>query len=206
MTFGVLPVRNATARVAPMVDELRTEPPTVVHCPWCSAEIAPALPNCPACGATLTGDTDASLPGVTSLDQEAISRARRVATPQRRSRLMSWISGDYDEADQPDPPGSLAPPPLEVRREMLRLELLAEEASLRARTDALVAEAALEAEEASQRSQTKLLAEPVPEAREEGPSRQVDTGSSDANGPAVPVDAAAADAASSDAASGDRSD
>jgi len=189
-----------------MVDELRTEPPTVVHCPWCSAEIAPALPNCPACGATLTGDTDASLPGVTSLDQEAIARARRVATPQRRSRLMSWISGDYDEADQPDPPGSLAPPPLEVRREMLRLELLAEEASLRAQTDALVAEAALEAEEASQRSQTKVLAEPVPEAGEEGSTGQVDTRSSDAEGAAATADSAPSDAAPSDAASGDRSD
>lgn len=163
-TFGVLPVPNATARVAPMVDELRTEPPTVVHCPWCSAEIAPALASCPACGATLTGDTDASLPGVTALDQEAILRARRVATPQRRNRILNWISGDYDETDKPDPPGSLSPPPLEVRREMLRLELLAEEASLRAQTDALMAEAALEAEEATQRAQAGTVAEPAPDA------------------------------------------
>jgi hypothetical protein len=147
-----------------MVDELRTEPPTVVHCPWCSAEIAPALASCPACGATLTGDTDASLPGVTALDQEAILRARRVATPQRRNRILNWISGDYDETDKPDPPGSLSPPPLEVRREMLRLELLAEEASLRAQTDALMAEAALEAEEATQRAQAGTVAEPAPDA------------------------------------------
>jgi hypothetical protein len=180
-----------------MVDELRTEPPTVVHCPWCSAEIAPALSNCPACGATLTGDTDASLPGVTSLDQEAISRARREATPQRRSRILSWISGDYDEADKPDPPGSLSPPPLEVRREMLRLELLAEEASLRAQTDALVAEAALEAEEASQRAHRNASAE--------GPAAEAATPAE-----AAPADAPRADAASTEAvpadASGDRSD
>jgi hypothetical protein len=161
-----------------MVDELQTEPPTVAHCPWCSAEIGPALSNCPACGAALTGDTDASLPGVTALDQEAIRRARQIATPQRRNRVLSWISGDYDEADKPDPPGSLSPPPLEVRREMLRLELLAEEASLRAQTDALVAEAALEAEEASQRAQSRTVAEPAPDA---------DTTTSDV----APADAAA---------------
>ncbi|MEX2010993.1 MAG: hypothetical protein WEF51_02015 [Chloroflexota bacterium] len=176
-----------------MVDELQTEPPTVVHCPWCSAEIAPALSNCPACGAVLTGDTDASLPGVTALDQEAISRARRVATPQRRNRLLSWISGDYDEAEKPDPPGSLSPPPLEVRREMLRLELLAEEASLRAQTDALAAEAALDAEEASQRAQTHALAEPAPDAAEDSPSAQADA-------------ARPADPGPADAESGDRSD
>jgi hypothetical protein len=181
-----------------MVDELRTEPPTVVHCPWCSAEIAPALSNCPACGATLTGDSDASLPGVTSLDQEAISRARREATPQRRSRLLSWISGDYDEADQPDPPGSLAPPPLEVRREMLRLELLAEEASLRAQTDALVAEAALEAEEASQRAHRDRPAE----ATADGGTTPVDAAPAEA----APAEAAPDEAAPADAASGDRSD
>ena len=175
-----------------MVDELQTEPPTVVHCPWCSAEIAPALSTCPACGAALTGDTDASLPGITALDQEAILRARRVATPQRRNRLLSWISGDYDEVDKPDPPGSLAPPPLEVRREMLRLELLAEEASLRAQTDALVAEAALEAEEASQRAHASTVAQPTPGAEQPSTS-QVDT----ASGDVAPAD---------DAARGDRAD
>jgi hypothetical protein len=188
-----------------MVDELRTEPPTAVHCPWCSAEIAPALANCPACGAALTGDTDASLPGVTSLDQEAISRARRLTTPQRRSRLISWISGDYDDADVPAPPGSLALPPLEVRREMLRLELLAEEASLRAQTEALRAEAALEAEEASLRAQTEALrAEAAREARE------ARLGSSAAPVEGPPSDAGHAagheDAGPVEAAPGDRSD
>jgi len=171
-----------------MVDELQTEPPTVVHCPWCSAEIAPALAICPACGATLTGDVDASLPGVTALDQEAILRARRVATPQRRNRILNWISGDYAEDDKPDPPGSLSPPPIEVRREMLRLELQAEEASLRAQTDALVAEAALEAEEAGKRAQSAPVAEAAP----------VDPAPAEA----APVDAAPADAT----APGDRAD
>ncbi len=131
-----------------MVDELQTQPVTAEHCPWCSAEIAPALVSCPACGATLTGDSDASLPGVTSLDPDAITRGTKVATPQRRSRLLSWISGEFDEgADKPAPPGSLSPPPFEVRREMLRLEIEAETAIMQAETDALAAEAALQARE-----------------------------------------------------------
>jgi hypothetical protein len=175
-----------------MVDDLRTQPLTAEHCPWCSAEIAPALSNCPACGAGLTGDSDASLPGVTSLDPHASSRGARVATPQRRSRLLSWISGDYDEgADQPAPPGSLAPPPLEVRREMLRLEIEAETASLQAETDALAAEAELQ-------------------ARERGSTARVEIGTTDADADAGPADADAgpadADAAATAAASGDASD
>jgi hypothetical protein len=133
-----------------MVDDLQAQSVAVEHCSWCSAEIAPALATCPACGATLTGDSDASLPGVTALDPEAIARAKRPATPQRRNRLLSWISGDYDDGDDvAAPPGSLSPPPLEVRREMLRLELAAEVASLQAQNDALVAEAEIEGRGAS---------------------------------------------------------
>jgi hypothetical protein len=139
-----------------MVEELQTQPVTAEHCPWCSAEIAPALSNCPACGAALAGDSEASLPGVTALDPDAITRGTKVATPQRRSRLLSWISGDYDEgAEKPAAPGSLSPPPFEVRREMLRLEIEAETALLQAETDALAAEAALEARE-------HVAAAPVP--------------------------------------------
>ena len=128
-----------------MVDDLQAQSVAVEHCTWCSAEIAPALATCPACGATLTGDSDASLPGITALDPEAIARAKRPAAPHRRNRLLSWISGDYDDGDEvAAPPGSLSPPPLEVRREMLRLELAAEVASLQAQNDALVAEAEIE--------------------------------------------------------------
>ena len=58
---------------------------------------------------------------------------------------MSWISGEYDEeADKPAPPGSLSPPPPEVRREMLRLELEAQVANLQAEAGAIAAEAAVE--------------------------------------------------------------
>jgi len=174
-----------------MVDELRTEPTAAVHCPWCSAEIAPALSTCPACRATLVGDTDASLPGLTALDQEAIARSGRSA-PQRRGRLLSWISGDYDDGiEKPAPPGSLSPPPFEVRREMLRLEIEAETASIQAQTDALAAEAALEAEEANMRARSRALAaEATLPVGEEGPTGQVEAGPSDADEASARVHAA----------------
>jgi hypothetical protein len=132
-----------------MVDDAAPAADATPHCPWCSA----ALPSaneaaCPSCGATLHGDTDTSLPGVTALDAEAIIRNSRNATPQRRNRLLSWISGEYDEgAEAPAPPGSLAPPDAEVRREMLRLELEAEVANLQAEAATIVSEAEVEARE-----------------------------------------------------------
>lgn len=176
-----------------MVEELRTEPTAAVHCPWCSAAIAPALASCPACGATLIGNTDASLPGVTALDQDAIARSVRPA-PQGRGRLLSWISGDYDDGvEKPAPPGSLSPPPFEVRREILRLEIEAEAASLQAQTDALAAEAALEAEEASMRAARSRAvdSEAAIPAGEESAAGQLEAGSPDTDDAAVPADAAA---------------
>jgi hypothetical protein len=165
-----------------MVDDLQAQSVAVEHCSWCSAEIAPALPTCPACGATLTGDSDATLPGVTALDPEAIARAKRPATPQRRNRILSWISGDYDDGvEVAAPPGSLAPPPLEVRREMLRLELAAEVASLQAQNDALVAEAELEARGSAPTPQAASAApEPEPEPEPAATAEPVGTAAGDA--------------------------
>jgi hypothetical protein len=119
------------------------------HCPWCSAALpSDNEPNCPSCGAVLVGDADPSVPGVTALDAEAIIRNARNATPQRRNRLLSWISGDYDEGSEaPAAPGSLSLPPEDVRREMLRLELEAEVANLQAEAESLVSEAEVEARE-----------------------------------------------------------
>jgi hypothetical protein len=132
-----------------MTDDLTPAAEIGPHCPWCSAPLPSEDETaCPSCGATLVGDAEAALPGVTALDAEAIIRNARNATPQRRSRLLSWISGEYDEGgDAPAPPGSLAPPPPAVRREMLRLELEAEVASLQAETEAIVSEAEVEARE-----------------------------------------------------------
>lgn len=121
----------------------------VPRCMWCSA----VLPSdteitCPTCGATLIGDGADQVPGVTAIDAVAIIRGRGDPRPQRRSRLMSWISGEYPDEEKPAPPGSLAPPSADVRREMLRLELEAEVANLQAEAGAIAAEQAVEAVDA----------------------------------------------------------
>jgi hypothetical protein len=117
------------------------------HCTWCSAELPSDHETvCPSCGATLLGDGETQVPGLTAIDAEAILRNARAAKAKPRSRLMSWISGDYDEdaAAAEATPGSLAPPPVAVRREMLRLELEAQVANAQAEVESMAADAALE--------------------------------------------------------------
>jgi hypothetical protein len=132
-----------------MVDQPAAQTAGPNHCPWCSAELPPeAVENCPSCGATLVGESEAALPGVTAIDAEAIVRNARMPTAQRRSRILSWFGGEDTTPDEaPAPPGSLAPPPPDVRREILRLELEADIANLQAEADSIVADAALEAGE-----------------------------------------------------------
>ncbi|CAN5477870.1 hypothetical protein BH20CHL7_BH20CHL7_16820 [soil metagenome] len=115
-------------------------------CPWCSATYTGAPERCPSCNATLVGDAalDPSLPGLTAIDAAAIVRAKQ-PVPKQRNRLLSWISGDYpEEGSSPAEAAALAPPADAVRREMLRLQLEAEVASLQAESDALIAEAKVE--------------------------------------------------------------
>jgi hypothetical protein len=117
------------------------------HCTWCSAELPSDHETvCPSCGATLLGDGETQVPGLTAIDAEAILRNSRAAKAKPRSRLMSWISGDYDEdaAAAEATPGSLAPPPVAVRREMLRLELEAQVANAQAEVESMAADAAVE--------------------------------------------------------------
>ena len=116
------------------------------RCTWCSA----VLPSnhetvCPSCGATLLGDGETQVPGLTAIDAEAILRNARASKAKPRSRILSWISGEYDEdqgatADH----DSLAPPPAAVRREILRLELEAQVANAQAEVEAMAADAAIE--------------------------------------------------------------
>ena len=112
-------------------------------CSWCSAEVAEGATICPSCGANLIPDGDPNVPGVTAVDAASIIRSKSVSQP--RSRLLSWISGEY-QAEVPSraEQQAIAPPDLEVRREILRLELQAEVANLQAEADALRAEAAAE--------------------------------------------------------------
>ena len=131
-----------------MPDDLTAgEPTPAPRCTWCSAVLPPDHgPTCPSCGATLIGEGDAAVPGLTALDADAILRnARTGGKPKSRGRLMSWISGDYP-ADEGSgaAPGSLSPPPVEVRREMLRLELEAQVANAQAEVEAMAADAAIE--------------------------------------------------------------
>ena len=117
------------------------------RCNWCSA----VLPSdhevtCPSCGATLLGDGDTAVPGLTAIDAEAILRNARAAKTKPRGRLLSWISGEYDDGG-PGPsaaPGSLAPPSADVRREMLRLEIEAQLTNAQAEVESLAADAAIE--------------------------------------------------------------
>ena len=141
-----IPGPRSSASIRAMVDEtLSVGGSAASVCPWCSAPVAGAPQICPSCGAALDGElADPSLPGVTAIDAAAIVRAKTpVARP--RNRLLSWISGEYpDEAPSATEAGALAPPDVDVRREMLRLELQAEVANLQAEADAMLAEAGIE--------------------------------------------------------------
>ena len=149
---------------------------TLPHCPWCSAEIAPGAQTCASCGAALV-EPDAAVPGVTAIDTQAISRTARVVNTVRRNRILSWISGDFpDEEETPAKPGTLGPPPPEVRREMLRLEMEAEYANLKAEAESITSEAELEARETSEHAPDDVeVAEPVAnELRSEAVPNELD--------------------------------
>ena len=117
--------------------------PLPAVCPWCSAALTPDATACPSCGANLVSDGEPDVPGVTAIDAASIVRSK--SAPQSRNRLLSWISGEY-QSDVPSKAEAqaIAPPDLDVRREILRLELEAEVANLQAEADALRAEAAAE--------------------------------------------------------------
>lgn len=144
-----------------MVDDVTPDASAPVpRCMWCSAPLpSDSETSCPSCGATLIDEGDRQVPGVTAIDAEAIVRGVRTTRPKSRSRLMSWISGEYTEEEKPAPPGSLAPPPPEVRREMLRLEIAAEVANLQAEAGAMAAEAAIESGEPIDLSAIEVPAE-----------------------------------------------
>ncbi len=139
----------------------------ITPCPWCSAPLPdPGVDRCPACGAALTAvpDAPAEIKGVTTLDTEAILRARsEAARPQRNNRLLSFITGEMPvDTSTPASPEVYAPPPNEVRREMLRLQLEAERADLTAET------VALKADELARRGiPLSQLGDPEPERRAE---------------------------------------
>lgn len=128
-----------------MVDDIQPNAAAPVVCAWCSAPLpTPGPDRCPSCGAILTGELAEPLPGITAIDAKALVRGAPT-TVRPRSRLLSWINGDYPEdAISPADAKALELPDPAVKREMLRLELEGEVANLKAQADALVAEAAAE--------------------------------------------------------------
>jgi hypothetical protein len=131
-----------------MADDLTSAAPSATfHCPWCSAVLPSAdLETCPSCKATLTSTSsgEAALPGVTAIDHEALLRTNREPR-QQRSRILSWLSGEYvDEGEVPAQAEAIHPPDLAVRREILRLEIEAEIADKQAEADSILADAAVE--------------------------------------------------------------
>ena len=117
----------------------RTDP-TV--CPWCSATVTAETETCPSCGAVLLSDGEPVLPGVTAVDDKVLRGETR---PQPRSRLLSWISGEYpDEETTPVDAQAIAPPDPEVQREIRRLAIEAEVANLTAEVEARRIEAVVE--------------------------------------------------------------
>ena len=134
-TDDVTPLAAAPAAASAAVehrDAIETQDGTAAErrCPWCSQVLpADATVRCPQCHANLVAGADARLPGLTEVEAPSATRARRAEAP-RRSKLLSWISGEIDD-DQGPPDGpsatdALAPPPRDVRREMLRLQLQAD--------------------------------------------------------------------------------
>lgn len=100
------------------------------RCPWCSAVLPDAAAEtCPSCGAHLVTATGAepNLPGVTTLDAEAILRARNDAG-RSRGGILGFLTGNSDVPDSGGSAEAIARPPDDVRREMLRLELAAAQA------------------------------------------------------------------------------
>ncbi len=115
--------------------------PASTVCPWCSAPLpAPDAATCPSCGAHLVDEHGVEIPGVTAVAPAMLASA---AAPHKVKRTFgSLFVGDDDEIPPPSEAElpALAPPDVEVRREMLRLELDARLASLRAEVKAIEAE------------------------------------------------------------------
>jgi len=137
----------------PQAEPPKADPPKIplpppadpgARCPWCSAPVAgPDAVTCSSCGATLHGDLEIEVPGVTAIDGQHASRA---TAPRKVRRTFGslFVGGD----DAIPPPSevelpALAMPDADVRREMLRLRLDAELADLTARVEALAAERGL---------------------------------------------------------------
>jgi hypothetical protein len=167
---------------------------SVPRCPWCSAPLSiPGAERCLVCDAQLVAPPglQADIKGVTSLDAEAILRARSEAA-RPRGGLLSLITGDAEEAASARAnQASLAIPSDDVRREILRMEREAQLAAQQAEAMALRADAM---------AQLGIHADELAaaEAAEAADAARAATSSTVEAG--TPADSAAPDAAEADAA------
>jgi hypothetical protein len=105
-------------------------------CPWCSADLGAGQPErCPSCGAALVEDPEAMVPGVTTVDPEAVARAATWERIRKRATFRGFLAADRDAPSDsgvvPSSLAALAPPSPELRLEMERLRLELEEAAER---------------------------------------------------------------------------
>ena len=150
-------------------------------CPWCSAPLPTGdAPACPACGAHLVEEAEVVLPGVTAVDPALLAAA---SAPRRLKRTFGALLVRSDDDEIPPPTEAempaLARPDLEVRREMLRLELDARLAALQAEAHALESEGAaagragggppVDSETAPPESEDAPESGDVPESEDAGP-------------------------------------
>jgi hypothetical protein len=130
-----------------MSEDPAATPPESTRCPWCSTLAPAGASTCSSCGAALVASSEGSLPGVTSIDAEAVLRGRTSAKP--RGGLLGLLSGETgDTVDVPSAAelSSLAPPPVSVRMEMIRLELDAERQRLEGEAAGMAADAVVDGE------------------------------------------------------------
>ena len=112
-------------------------------CPWCSAALPAAdAAVCPSCDARLVDASSDDIPGVTAVDPALLAAA---AAPHKVKRTFgSLFVGNDDEIPPPSEAEmpALARPDADVRREILRLEMDARLASLKAEVASRNAEGA----------------------------------------------------------------
>ncbi len=130
-----------------MADDLAASSPETTRCPWCSTPAPAGATTCASCGAALIASAEGSVPGVTSIDAEAVLRGRSNVRPRGGILgLLSGETGDTVEAPSAAEMSSLAPPPVDVRMEMMRLELDAERQRLEAEAAGMAADAVVDGE------------------------------------------------------------
>jgi hypothetical protein len=165
--------------------------PQTSPCPWCSAVSPVGTETCPSCGAALIASgADAGVPGVTSIDAEAVLRGGRTAT-KSRGGLFGFLSGETgDTVDVPSAAelSSLAPPATDVRIEMMRLELEAERQRIEAEAAGLAADAVVDGELAAiPPGVVTSVDESAWDVESDGRSRPTGSGSGSASTPPGPT-------------------